>query len=112
MEPMSILGDALGPHPSENVAVGIVMAVASSLLLLTRFAGVSVEAQDLGCALNKPAVGHAPLPEQEVGVDYDGALDETCGSDGISPGFSIDFASVTWEAIESENRIVRAGPER
>lgn len=38
MEPISILGDALGPHPSENIAVWIVMAIATALLLLTRFA--------------------------------------------------------------------------
>ena len=35
---ISILGDVLGPHPGENVAVWIVMALATALLLLLRFA--------------------------------------------------------------------------
>jgi hypothetical protein len=39
VESISILGDVLGPHPSENVAVWIVMALATALLLLLRFAG-------------------------------------------------------------------------
>jgi hypothetical protein len=38
VEPISILGDAIGPHPSESVAVWIVMGIATAVLLLLRLA--------------------------------------------------------------------------